>query len=114
MHELGIAAEIWEQASGVMRENGAARCKKIAVRVGELAGVDVESLRFGLEALAKEGPFEATAIEIEWIERRQRCPRCEEDFAAPGYKTECPKCGELATTNVAGDELQIAYLEVDE
>jgi len=30
------------------------------------------------------------------------------------YDPQCAKCGELATESISGEELDIAYMEVDE
>ena len=53
-------------------------------------------------------------LEIESIKRRQRCPACLKEFEAEHWSTECKMCGNPATITIAGEELQIAYIEVDE
>ena len=42
------------------------RASKVAVRIGEFAGVDPESLRFCFEAMVKETELAPLALEIEW------------------------------------------------
>jgi Zn finger protein HypA/HybF involved in hydrogenase expression len=42
-----------------------------------------------------------------------RCTRCEHEFRAADYNTVCPACGSPDTRAVQGDELQIAYLELE-
>jgi Zn finger protein HypA/HybF involved in hydrogenase expression len=39
---------------------------------------------------------------------------CQFEFEAPDFMTACPKCEEMLTVTIAGDELDIAYLEVEE
>jgi hydrogenase nickel incorporation protein HypA/HybF len=114
MHELSIAAEVLDQAKATLASHPGARCTKIALRIGELAGVDCDSLRFGFEVMVKDTPWEPLALEIESVARRQRCRLCHHEFEAANFATQCPQCGDPCTENIAGDELQIAYLEIDE
>ena len=85
----------------------------------------------GFECVVKDTEWSALALDIEWIARRQRCPRCNNEFSAGPIAeaftdvapfadstfspfTACPQCGEVATITIAGEELQIAYVEVDD
>ena len=36
------------------------------------------------------------------------------NFAWPTIDPQCPQCGEFATQCISGEELDIAYMEVDE
>ena len=131
MHELSIVAAVLEQLSELQERHAHARFTKVALRVGELAGVDVDCLRFGFECAVKETQWEPLALEIEHVARRQLCPHCNLEFSprdfSPGNQdvgtlaiaawapfTACPQCGETMTRTIAGDELQIAYVEVEE
>ena len=46
MHELSIAEGIIEVVERTARQNEVTRVKKVRVAIGELAGVDIPSLRF--------------------------------------------------------------------
>jgi hydrogenase nickel incorporation protein HypA/HybF len=128
MHELSIVAAVLEQLSEVRKQQAGARISKVGLRVGELAGVDVDCLRFGFECSVKDTDWEPLALEIEQVARRQQCPRCNLEFqagASPNFAdsgktwatlapfTACPECGELITRTIAGEELQIAFVEVE-
>jgi hydrogenase nickel incorporation protein HypA/HybF len=114
MHELTIVTSVLAQLDELKKQHEGKRFSKVALRVGELAGLDVECLRFGFECVVKDTPWESLALEIEEVPRRQRCPRCSEEFRAENWATACPKCGEAETVIIAGEELQIAYVEVEE
>ena len=114
MHELGVANSILEAIRAEAQRRSGARIVKVGVRVGELSGVEPEALSFGFEALVRGGDLEPLALEIEFCPRRQRCPRCESTFAVPDYSLACPECGEVRTVCVSGDELELAYLELEE
>jgi hydrogenase nickel incorporation protein HypA/HybF len=115
MHELSIVCSVLDQLEELKKKQPeGTKFSKVGLRVGELAGVDVDCLRFGFECSVKDTPWETLALEIEEVPRRQRCPGCKEEFRAENWATACPKCGEAATITVAGEELQIAFVEVDE
>jgi len=42
------------------------------------------------------------------------CPKCGNEFRMTDYDPHCLKCGEFATECISGEELDIAYMEVDE
>ncbi len=113
MHELGIAASIIERMEQTAREQKA-RVTRVGLRIGELASVDPDSLAFGFEVLTKDTPFEKVKLEIEWRRRRQRCCECGQEFETDAIFTACQGCGSLHTVTIAGDELDIAYIEVED
>jgi len=65
MHEMGIASSILEAADTEALRYPGRWPAKIAVVIGEYAGVDTESLRFCFEVLAR-GRTPAPVLEIDW------------------------------------------------
>lgn len=114
MHELSIATSILEAVQKEAVSRPGARFLKVAVRIGELAGVDTDSLTFGWEAITKETEWEPLRLEVEPREWVNRCSACAVEFRVVNYQTQCPQCGEVATKLISGDELDIAYLEIEE
>ncbi len=64
MHEVGIAAGILDAVRKETAMRPAARAVKVGVRIGEMAGIDPESLAFCFEALVKGSDLEPLALEI--------------------------------------------------
>ena len=115
MHELSIVSSVLDQLDELRKQQPeGTRFSKVGLRVGELAGLDVDCLRFGFECVVKDTEWQHLVLEIEEVARRQKCPACNEEFRAENWATACPKCGEEETTLIAGEELQIAFVEVDE
>jgi hydrogenase nickel incorporation protein HypA/HybF len=114
LHELSIAAAILDRVAAEAARYAGARFTKVGVRVGELSGVDPEALSFGFKALTMESPWERLKLEIEYCPRVQRCQRCQHAFPSANYETECPKCGAADTILVAGEELDIAFVETED
>jgi hydrogenase nickel incorporation protein HypA/HybF len=114
VHELGIAASILDCVQAEAQRRPGAHISKVGIRVGELSGVDADALRFGFECLIKDTEFEPLQIAIDMVPRVQRCPQCANEFRMTDYNPQCPRCGEFMTSCISGEELDIAYMEVDE
>ena len=111
---MGIANSVLEAVRTEMtRHPGTYPCK-VGVRIGEMAAIDQEALRFCFEAIIQETDLESLELEIEACPRRHRCQFCERDFVVRDYNSRCPQCASLETTCISGDELELAYLEVEE
>jgi hydrogenase nickel incorporation protein HypA/HybF len=65
MHEMGIAASVLEALEKEMLRHPGGRAAKVGLRIGEMAGVDAESLRFCFEVMVKETALEPLALSIE-------------------------------------------------
>jgi hydrogenase nickel incorporation protein HypA/HybF len=113
MHEMGIANSVLD---AVRQESGLrqARVGKVGVRIGELAAVDPESLRFCFEALVLGSDLEPLELDLEFCPRRNRCLRCRELFRVAEFPFTCPKCLSPETEFAGGDELEFAYMEIEE
>jgi hydrogenase nickel incorporation protein HypA/HybF len=114
MHELGIANSILEavRIESAMRNGG--RVVKVGLRIGELAAVDPEALRFCLEALVSGTDLEPLALDLEYCPRRARCPRCGDVFRGVEFPVACPNCNSAEPEFAGGDELEFAYLEIED
>lgn len=114
MHEMGIANSVLEAVRAETARYPGTYAAKVSLRIGEVAAIDPEALRFCFEALTRETDLESLELEITACPRRHRCMKCGEDFVVHDYDVRCPQCGSLATECVGGDELEIAYVEVEE
>jgi len=114
MHELSIANSILEAVRKERERLNGARVTRVGLRIGELAGVDPDALNFGFEVLVRDTELEPLALTIESTPRRHECPACKHVFAVVDYQFDCPACGAKATRCIGGDELELAYLEVEE
>ena len=114
MHEMGIANSILDGVRSESERRNGAKVVKVGVRVGELAAVDPESLRFCFEVLVAGSPFEPLALDLEVSPRRRRCLTCSEVFAAAEAQMPCPTCGSGVSEFAGGDELEFAFMEIEE
>jgi len=114
MHELGIAEAILSRAIQESELRGGTRVTRVGVRIGELSGVDPDAVSFGFEALVQGTSFERLILEIDYRKRVQRCVACSREFETDRLFNACPSCGSGNTLCVAGDELDIAFIELEE
>ena len=114
MHELNIAEAVLKAVRAEALRHPGSLPRKVGVRVGELAAVDPEGLRFCFDAIIRETDLESLQLEVEVCPLRHRCPDCGEEFIVRDYDFHCPQCGSERGVWISGDELDLAYLEVEE
>jgi hydrogenase nickel incorporation protein HypA/HybF len=114
LHELSIAMSIFEAVEKEAARRPDAKFLSVGLRIGELTAIDNDSLTFGWEAITRDTKLENLKLAIETVGRQQKCPACGEVFRAVDFETQCPKCGNPGTATISGDELDIAYIEVEE
>jgi hydrogenase nickel incorporation protein HypA/HybF len=84
------------------------------VRIGELSALDPDALRFCFEAITSDTDLAGLELEIEICPFRYRCRACGHEFVVQDYQSQCPQCASLETECIGGQELDLAYLEVEE
>lgn len=112
MHEMSIVISVLETAQQEAQKHPDSRVTRIGLRIGEWSGVDRDSLRFCFDALVAS-ETNPPLLEIEYRPRQNRCDRCGQRFTLNGFEIACPACRFSPTTPVSGDELDIAYLELE-
>ena len=112
MHEAGIMQSALDAIRNQAEKHAATRVSRIVLRIGTLAGVDHDALRFAYEALAPGSIANGATLEIEPVPARARCATCGTEFGVErGFIFQCPRCGEYSGDIRAGRELGIARLE---
>jgi hydrogenase nickel incorporation protein HypA/HybF len=114
MHEVGIASEILRASYAEAARRPGARLVAVTVRIGVLAGVDADALRFAWDVMSEQAAYEPVTLEIQMMPRRNRCQDCGCEFATEMYSEPCPDCSSDNSTLLSGDEMQLAGVEVEE
>lgn len=115
MHELSIV-EDWLATA---REAAAGRkVKRLRVSVGEVAGVDLDALRFAFAAAAPNALGNDKAeLDVTSVPARLRCGGpggCGHEFTFAGNGAKCPKCGGEDVDWIGGLELRLDSMTVEE
>jgi hydrogenase nickel incorporation protein HypA/HybF len=103
VHELGITQNV---VDAVTERTGSAPVASVRLRVGRLAGVVPDAMRFCFELVTAGTPLEGAALEIEQPEGRGRCRACGAAFALPDLILLCG-CGSADVEVLAGRELSV-------
>lgn len=112
MHEVGLMREVIDAATAAAAAAGATRVHAVRLRVGRLAGVEPDALAFAFDVAAAGTPVEGAALSIDDVTVLCHCPRCDAEFAPPGFAFACPRCGDVSRDVRRGTELELASLEV--
>jgi hydrogenase nickel incorporation protein HypA/HybF len=112
VHELSIAQSIVESVRAEAAAHPGARVTRVGIRVGDLSGVQADALQFSFDVIVRGTDLEQATLDIERVALQQHCERCARDFPVVDYTLLCPTCG-ASTRTVAGDELQMTYLELE-
>jgi hydrogenase nickel incorporation protein HypA/HybF len=112
MHEVGIAASVIDAVRNELSRRPGARAVAVGLRIGELSGVEPDSLRFGFDALVGGSDLDPLRLDVEYLPRVQHCLDCDARFSADRYTLACPHCDSLRGECISGDELDIAYIEL--
>jgi hydrogenase nickel incorporation protein HypA/HybF len=111
MHELSIAQGVVAIAS---RHAGGRKVHRVELRVGHLRQVVPSALEFAFELITADTPLEGAKLVIEDVPARGRCRRCGTETTMRDFPLRCSHCGELDVELVAGEELLVDALELEE
>jgi hydrogenase nickel incorporation protein HypA/HybF len=114
MHEVSLMQNLLDVVSATARREKAEHVDLIHLRIGEMAGVNVESLAFAFEILSKGTEAEGGRLECETVALRARCSSCGADFRPEELVFRCPACRSAEIELTAGREMEIDYILLDE
>lgn len=115
MHEMGIALRIIEIATASLPVDlGAARVTKVNLKVGKLAAVVPESLRFCFDVAVKDSPLEDAILAIEEVPVVARCKDCHAQWTIGEPVFVCKTCQSGSLEILSGRELDIESIEIVE
>jgi len=83
----------------------------VRLEIGELAGVDVDALRFCFDVCTRGTPLQGSELAILAIPGRARCRSCGEEHPMRTLAAPCA-CGSFDRELVAGDEIRLKDVEV--
>jgi hydrogenase nickel incorporation protein HypA/HybF len=108
MHELAITQSV---VAAVLDRTGDRTVTVVRVRVGRLAGVVADSMRFCFELVTAGTTLEGAVLEIEEPPGAAHCRSCGADFGLAELVPFC-SCGSTDVDVVAGRELMVCSVEV--
>lgn len=113
MHELSLMVAVRDQALAAARADGASRITAITLRVGALAGVEVDALRLACPVVLAGTIAEDAVLRIELEAASCYCTRCQAAFEVVQGCCDCPRCASISRQVLSGRALQLVSLDVD-
>ena len=111
MHEYSLVRALLDRVDAEARTHGAVAVSRLTVRLGELAGVELDLFRSAFD-MCREGSVCAGAeLAIVPVKPRWECPGCGARIEA-GSLLRCDECGAPARL-AAGDELILERIEME-
>lgn len=114
MHELSIAEGIIEIVERTAKSNNVNRVKSVRIAVGELAGVDIDCLRFAWQSVTRQGCAQNAQLIIGRPPGKAWCMDCAQTVSLKRYGEACPICGGFHLTATGGTELKVIDIIADD
>jgi len=111
VHEFSIVQALMSQVEAEALEHRAIAVERIELRIGELAGIEIDLLVKAFETFRERSICARAELAIEVVPARWACPTCREPFAA-GARLQCPRCLEPARLE-SGDEILLQRIEME-
>ena len=111
MHEMSITQGIIDICE---QHAGGRRVLSVDVEIGELSSVVPDAIEFCFEACSQGTPLEGARINIIRIPGRGQCLGCGGDTPLPALFGACQLCGGYRVKVVAGEEMRVREIEVDD
>lgn len=111
--EARIASAIVDAANAEALCLGGARLLRIGVNVGADCGIDIASLNGALRVICQGTDLEAVPIHLIECPRRNLCHHCRSEFVSSCVAADCPRCASPDIELISGDELELAFIEVE-
>ena len=115
MHEMGIALQIIEIATASLPADlGEARVAAVNLKVGKMAAIVPDSLRFCFDAAIQDTTLAGAKLAIEEIPVVARCNDCNTRWTIDAPVFICQTCESGSLEIISGRELDIESIEVVE
>jgi hydrogenase nickel incorporation protein HypA/HybF len=111
MHELSIADAVLQVA---LRHARGRRVHRVELRVGHLRQVVPSALDFAWQLITDGTALAGAELEIEEVPARGRCRACQAETTMESFPLQCGRCGSSDVELVAGEELLVDALEIEE
>ena len=113
MHEMALCEGVVQVLEEYARKQGYSRVTTVWLEIGDLAGVEVEAMRFGFDVVTRGTLAEGAQLQI--IERPGEawCLQCAKTVPVKQRFDACPDCGSYQLQVTGGEEMRIKELEVE-
>ena len=112
MHEATLAENIIKISLDIAEKSHAKKISAVGLKLGKMAGVEVEALNLSFEVLSRETPAENAKLIIEKIPIRAECNKCGKIFTLEDFNFFCPECDGILILQ-SGRELLVDFVDCE-
>ena len=112
MHEMSLAESVLEIIENSAARHGSSKVHAVWLEIGQLAGVEVEAMRFCFDAVTRGSIADGARLEIIATPGTGRCPTCGKSTHLIERYDLCPEC-DMPVEITAGTEMRVKELEME-
>lgn len=109
---MSLAEGVLQLVEDSARQQAFSRVNTVWLEIGQLAGVEIEAMRFCFDAVTRGSLAEGATLEIIATPGSGWCMQCEASIALTEVFGECPNCGSYQVQVTGGTEMRVKELEV--
>jgi hydrogenase nickel incorporation protein HypA/HybF len=113
MHELSLAESILDAVRKELAAYPGATPVRVGVKVGAMAAVDIEALRFCFDIAVNGTGWDRLKLDARVIPGEVNCLACGHKMLAESTVLDCELCHSAQTVMHGSDELDIDALEIE-
>ena len=113
MHEYHIVESIVKQILEKAKASGAKKITGVTLVMGELSGLQEESIRVYFDNLSKENLLEGAKLIVKTAKSKLKCQGCGTVFEHEKSDFNCPKCSGQGILASSGKEFYIDNIEIE-
>ncbi len=111
MHEYSIVSALLDQVEHQLAMHPRATVRRVSVKIGELAGVEIELLRTAYDTIRERSVCASAELAIEAVPAAWQCVGCARAIET-GAVLRCPDCGRPARL-ATGGEIILERIEME-
>lgn len=111
MHEYSLVQSMFDQIEALARERQALSVKRVCVKVGRAAGVDVSLFKTAYDTFRVHTICDTAPMDVDEVPECWSCPDGHGDIE-PGHRLTCSICGRPARLS-SGDEIILERVELE-
>jgi hydrogenase nickel incorporation protein HypA/HybF len=112
MHEMSLAEGVLQLIEDSARQQEFNRVTAVWLEIGQLAGVEVEAMKFCFDAVTRDSIADGARLEIIVTPGNGWCMQCSQTVALAEVYGACPMCGSHQVQVTGGTEMRVKELEV--
>ena len=113
MHEMSLAEGVLDLIERNAAEQGFARVLSVQLEIGQLAGVDIDAMRFSFDAVTSGTLAADATLDIRAAPGEAWCMACSRGVEISRRGDPCPYCGSYQLQVTGGNDMMLKSLEVE-